>query len=121
MAEKTAENVQEADSLEEWETVSSESGTPIDFSEEGTVFVGTFQGIDHIVPPNSLSPDDEFDQAKFQDADGFTKTINLGYKLREALADVQAGKKVRITRMQDVPSKDPGKNAMKDYRVEVAK
>lgn len=121
MAEKTAENVQEAETSEQWETVASESGTPIDFSQEGTVFVGTFNGISHIVPPNASSQDDEFDQAKFTDADGFTKTTNVGFKLREALKDVEVGKKVRITRMQDVPSSDPGKNAMKDYRVEVAK
>lgn len=119
MAE-TAENVKDVHSEEEWETVASESGSPIVF-DVGTQFVGKFLGIDHIVPPNSKSPDDEFDQAKFTDAEGLTRTINLGYKLAEALADVEAGKTVRITRMADVPSNDPKKNDMKDYRVEVAK
>lgn len=120
MAETTAENVKKAESQEEWETVASESGSPIVF-DVGTIFVGTYLGIDHIVPPNSHSPEDEFDQAKFEDTEGMTKTINLGYKLREALTDVQPGKKVRITRMDDVPSNDPKKNDMKDYRVEVAR
>lgn len=120
MAETTAENVKKADSQEEWETVASESGSPIVF-DVGTVFIGTYLGISHIVPPNSTSPDDEFDQAKFEDTGGFTKTINLGYKLKEALEGVEPGKKVRITRMEDVPSNDPKKNDMKDYRVEVAR
>jgi len=119
MAE-SAENVKEVGSDQEWETVASESGKPIAFSV-GESFVGTFLGIDHIVPPNSSSPDDEFDQAKFSDADGLTRTINLGYKLKEGLEKASVGKLVRITRMDDVPSNDPKKNDMKDYRVEVAK
>lgn len=116
----TAENVKNVHSEEEWETVAQESGSPIVF-DVGTQFVGTFLGIEHIVPPNSSKPEDEFDQAKFSDAEGLTRTINLGYKLAEALADVESGKRVRITRMNDVPSNDPKKNDMKDYRVEVAK
>lgn len=120
MAEETAGNVKVADSQEEWETVATESGSPLVF-DVGTVFVGYFQGIEHIIPPKATGKDDEFDQAKFTSQDGFTKTINLGYKLREALADVAPGKMVRITRMEDVPSNDPKKNDMKDYRVEVAK
>jgi hypothetical protein len=120
MAETTAENVKKAESQEEWETVASESGKPIVF-DIGEAFVGTFLGIEHIVPPNSSSPDDEFDQAKFSDADGLTRTINLGYKLKEGLEKASPGKKVRITRMDDVPSNDPKKNDMKDYRVEVAR
>lgn len=120
MADTAAANVKDVHDESEWETVHSESGAPIDF-EIGSQFVGTFLGIDHIVPPNSSDPSDEFDQAKFTDADGNTRTINLGYVLAEAFADVPAGKKVRITRMADVPSNDPKKNDMKDYRVEVAK
>lgn len=121
MAEtKEAENVTEVHSEDEWETVAAESGTPIKF-EIGDAFIGIFQGIKHIVPPNSTSEDDEFDQAHFSDPSGLTRTINLGYKLHEALSDVEVGKKVRITRMDDVPSNDPKKNDMKDYRVEVAK
>jgi hypothetical protein len=117
---KEAENVQNVHSEEEWETVAQESGTPLVF-DIGTQFVGTFLGIDHIVPPNSSNPEDEFDQAKFADSEGLTRTINLGYKLADVLQEVEAGKKVRITRMADVPSNDPKKNDMKDYRVEVAK
>jgi hypothetical protein len=120
MADTTAANVKNSGSESEWETVVSESGSPITF-DVGTAFVGEFLGIDHIVPPNATSEDDEFDQAKFKDSEGNTRVINLGYKLNEALKDVAAGKNVRITRMADVPTKDPGKNDMKDYRVEVAK
>lgn len=115
-----AENIKENPSNTEWEMVSAESGTPINF-EIGTVFVGTFSGIKHIIPPNANKPEDEFDQAMFSDPEGLTRTINPGYKLREALADIEIGKLVRITRMDDVPSNDPSKNAMKDFRVEVAK
>jgi hypothetical protein len=119
MAE-TAENVKQARSSEEWETVAPESGTPLSF-DIGTVFVGEFRGIKHIVPPNSSSPDDEFDQALFTDENGQTRTINLGYKLHEGLSGIEEGKKVRITRMDDIPMNDPKKNDLKDYRVEVAK
>lgn len=120
MAETTAGNVKDVHSEEEWETVHSESGAPITF-DVGTQFIGVFLGIDHIVPPSSKGAEDEFDQAKFSDSDGNTRTINLGYVLAEALAEVPAGSKVRITRMADVPSNDPKKNDMKDYRVDVAK
>jgi hypothetical protein len=120
MAETTAGNVKQTNSDTEWETVAQESGSPISF-DVGTAFVGEFLGIEHIVPPNAKSEKDEFDQAKFKDSEGLTRVINLGYKLHEALSDVPAGKNVRITRMADVPTKDPAKNDMKDYRVEVAK
>lgn len=121
MAEtKEAENVQNVHSEAEWETVHEESGSPLTF-DVGTQFVGEFLGIRHIVPPNSSNPDDEFDQAQFKDAEGNTRTINLGYTLAEALEGVEKGKMVRITRMADVPMNDPKKNDLKDYRVEVAK
>ena len=120
MADTAAENVQEVHSDSEWETVASESGSPITF-DVGTVFVGTFLGIEHIVPPSATKPEDEFDQAKFSDAEGLTRTINLGYKLKEGLEEVEPGKLVRITRMDDIPMNDPKKNDLKDYRIEVAK
>jgi hypothetical protein len=120
MPETTAENVKQTESQEEWDTVSGESGSPIAF-DIGTQFIGTFLGVEHIVPPNSKGEKDEFDQARFSDSEGLTRTINLGYKLAEALAEVEPGSKVRITRMDDVPTKDPAKNAMKDFRVEVAR
>jgi len=116
----TAENVKKDVSEEEWETVAQESGTPLSFNV-GDAFIGTFLGIDHIVPPNSTDAADEFDQAKFSDAEGLTRTINLGYKLKEGLQGVASGSKVRITRMADIPMNDPKKNDLKDYRVEVAK
>lgn len=104
----------------EWETVSAESGTPVKF-DVGTVFVGTYVGMKHIVPPSATDENDEFDQATFVDPEGVTRTINPGYKLTEALADIEEGQIVRITRMDDIPAKDAGKNDMKDFRVEVKK
>lgn len=120
MATKDAENVQGATDSE-WEVVSEESGSPIRFESVGDQFIGTFTGKHHIVPPNSTDPTDEFDQLHFKDADNNVRTINAGYKLLEAFEDIEPGSKVRITRTPDVPMNDPGKNDMKDYRVEVAK
>lgn len=119
MAKEDAPNVATTTG-EEWETVAEESGEPIRF-EIGESFVGTFSGIRHIVPPNSTDPKDEFDQLTFRDEEGNVRTINAGYKLLETFAQVEKGKKVRITRTPDVPMTDPGKNDMKDFRVEVAK
>lgn len=119
MAEQAA-NVKNVQSDSEWETVAQESGKPLAF-DIGVPFVGKFLGIHHIIPPSAKSEEDEFDQAHFEDADGNTRTVNLGYKLHDALKDLEPGKRVRITRMDDVPSNDPKKNDMKDYRVEVAR
>lgn len=119
MAKSEAPNV-DTTTEEEWETVAEESGEPIKF-EIGESFVGTFVGIRHIVPPNSTDPKDEFDQLTFKDSEGNVRTINGGYKLLETFNQVEEGKRVRITRTPDVPMGDPGKNDMKDYRVEVAK
>lgn len=120
MPEPKAANVVEH-SADEWEVVAQESGTKIDFDGPGAQFIGTYLGVRHIVPPNSTDPNDEFDQLQFNDAEGQIRTINAGYKLLEAFASIDAGKKVRITRTEDVQMNDPGKNDMKDYRVEVAR
>lgn len=118
---KQAENVQDVHSEDEWETVVAESGSPITFENVGDQFIGQYRGIRHITPPNSTSPDDEFDQGEFVDTEGNLRVINLGYKLSEALNEVSPGSKVRITRTPDVEMSDAGKNNMKDYRVDVAR
>lgn len=115
-----AENVKHA-SDSEWETVAEESGSPLTFDEVGAQFIGTFKGTKHIVPPNAQKEEDEFDQLVFTDEAGDTRTVNAGYKLLEAFGEIAEGSKVRITRTPDVDMNDPGKNPMKDYRVEVAK
>jgi hypothetical protein len=120
MADTKADNVTTV-SDEEWETVAEESGSPIRFENVGDIFVGVFNGIRHIVPPKATKPEDEFDQLLFRDAEGNGRTINAGYKLLEAFGNIEVEKKVRITRVPDVPMNDPGKNDMKDYRVEVAR
>ena len=103
----------------EFETVVEESGAPIDFSEVGTVFVGEYLGAEEINPTGDEA--DAFTQHKFRDAENAVRVCNGGYKLNVGLEAVEAGKIVRITRTTDVPMSDPGKNAMKDFRIEVAK
>lgn len=119
MATETADNIEQVSS-DGWTTVAAESGSPIIFDSVGSQFIGEFQGIRHIVPPTATTPDDEFDQLQFRDEGGNLRTINAGYKLLEAFSSIDAGSKVRITRTPDVDMNDPKKNAMKDYRVEVA-
>jgi hypothetical protein len=117
-AEK-AENIQNV-SGDEWETLVEESGKPLSFENEGDQFVGTYVGSRQI-EPDGWDEKDYFLQHQFRDDAGMLHVINGGYKLNESLTPDVEGKKVRITRTADVEINDPGKNAMKDYRIEVAK
>lgn len=103
----------------EFNTVMEESGVPILFEEIGDVFVGQYLGPTEIDPTGE--PEDAFTQHKFRDADGTIRVVNGGYKLNVGLEGIESGTIVRITRAHDVPINDPGKNPMKDYRIEVAK
>lgn len=103
----------------DFETVVEESGAPIDFSEVGAVFVGEYLGAEEITP--TANEEDAFTQHKFRDSDETIRVCNGGYKLNVGLETVEKGAIVRITRTADVPMSDPGKNAMKDFRIEVAK
>lgn len=103
----------------EFETVVEESGTPIDFAEVGAQFTGVYLGADNINPTGN--DEDAFTVHKFRDAEGNVRTHNGGYKLNVGLEGIAKGTVVRITRTDDVPMSDPGKNAMKDYRIEAAK
>ena len=104
---------------DEWETVAEESGSPIEFAGVGSSFVGTYLGKSVIAPTDD--PNDSFTQLKFRDEEGNVRVINAGYKLLTSFESIEVGKRVRITRTADVPMSDPGKNAMKDYRVDVAR
>lgn len=115
MAGKNIQNFSDA----EFETVVEESGTPIDFEAVGASFVGEYLGAENINPTGK--DEDAFTVHKFRDTDGNVRTHNGGYKLNAGLEGIAKGAVVRITRTDDVPMSDPGKNAMKDYRIEVAK
>lgn len=110
--------VQEVGDLE-WETVAEESGAPLDLSEVGMMFIGEYAGRELIDPTGN--PDDSFFQHKFRASDGMLYVVNGGYKLNVGLESIENGSLVRITRALDIPMSDPGKNPMKDYRIEVAK
>lgn len=103
----------------DFETVVEESGAPIDFTEVGSVFIGEYLGPEEIDPTGK--EEDQFTQHKFRDDDGAVRVVNGGYKLNVGLEGVGKGAIVRITRTNDVPMSDPGKNPMKDFRIEVAK
>lgn len=112
--------VEEVDDVNEWETVAEESGSAVDFPDVGSQFIGTYLGSE-VIMPEGWEPKDYFTQYRFRDTEGNVRTINEGHKLKESLAKVSEGSKVRITRAPDVEMSDPKKAPMKDYRVEVAK
>jgi len=119
MAETKAENITNVDEAA-WENVVEESGSPIAFENVGDVFIGKLLG-NELIQPESFKEEDYFTQWKFRDTDGNVRVLNGGYKLNEALEIIAVDSLVRITRVQDIPMNDPGKNDMKDYRIEVAK
>ena len=102
-----------------FETVVEESGAPILFENIGDVFVGMYLGAVEIRPTEN--DEDSFLQHKFRDSAGAVRVINGGYKLNVGLETVESDTVVRITRAADVPMSDPGRNPMKDYRIEAAK
>jgi hypothetical protein len=103
-----------------WTTVSQEAGTRIVFDTIGDVFVGVYEGTRHIVPEDTTK--DEFDQQMFRgagpDDEGVLYCTNGGYSIRAGLAKVEPGTLVRLTYVSDLPAK-PGKNPMKDFRIDV--
>lgn len=103
----------------QFETVVEEAGLPIEFENVGDSFVGEYLGATEIDPTGN--PEDAFTQHKFRDDQGRVRVVNGGYKLNVGLEVVGEGAIVRITRADDVPMSDAGKNPMKDYRIDVAK
>lgn len=103
----------------EFETVVEESGAPIEFENVNDQFVGEYLGNEVINPTGN--EEDAFTVHKFRDSSGAVRKTNGGYKLNVGLEGIAVGTVVRITRVTDVPISDPGKNPMKDYRIEAAK
>lgn len=104
---------------EEFETVVEESGSQFTFETVGQQFVGKYLGSETI-EPEGWSPEDYFIRHNFRDRDGKLWGINGGFKLNDGLREIAAGQIVRITYVGDVEM-GPGKNPMKDYRIDVAK
>lgn len=101
----------------EFETVVSESGRKIELPNAGDSFVGTFDGANLVEP--SENEDDHFTRLMFSDADGDVRYLNAGAKLLLAFESILTGSVIRLTYVGEIPMSDPGKNPMKDYRVEV--
>lgn len=110
---ETQTNIDFLDDNEEWETVVTESGLKLAFSNVGESFVGTYVGTQTIHNPKD---DTDFDQQQFRDPEGTLYAINGGFKLREGLKDVAPGAIVRITYMGEIDTGSP--SPMKDFRVE---
>lgn len=111
------DNIAELDS-EGWETAVEESGSPIVFINYGDSFAGKFTGTQVITPEETGGKTDKpFNKHFFKDADGNVKYILGGYKLDEALAKISPQTVCRITFVGEVDM-GPGKNPMKDYRLE---
>lgn len=98
----------------EWETVVEESGEKYVWENVGQQFIGTYRE-QRTISAEGYEP---FDQQVF-DVDGKVVTMNGGYKLREAFADIPKGSLVRITYVGDIDTGQP--SPMKDFRVEVAR
>lgn len=100
---------------DEWTTVQEESATRIIFDTIGDQFIGTFLGLESIPHPET---GEAMDYLMFRGTDGELYSTSAGYKLTEACKKVQPGQMVRITYVKEVPI-GPGRNPMKDYRVDV--
>lgn len=108
---------------QQWQTIGEESGILIKWETPGETFCGVFEGTRHIVPPDSESADDEFDQQLFrsnEDGSGagdILYALNGGYKVREALTDEYVGYLTLLTYVKDIPTGQP--SPMKDVKVQV--
>jgi hypothetical protein len=108
---------------DDWETIGEESGTLVKFENPGDQFTGVYVGTRHIVPPESESADDEFDQQLFranEDGTGAGDELyafNGGYKVREALKPEHAGLLTRLTYVKDIQTGQP--SPMKDIKIQV--
>ncbi len=101
----------------EFETVVDKAAMLYEFDTIGDVFIGQFEGVDHIVPDNG---DPEFDRYNFRGRDGELYCINPSYKIQGAQEDElwNKGDWVRMTYVADIPTKR-GLNPMKDIKIEV--
>lgn len=120
---ETESNVDFIGTEDEWETVAEESGEKMKFETVGDEFIGTYEGLTHIVPKKEgTTEEDEFDQLLFRDGNGKLYALNAGYKLLEAFTGENApatGSRVKLTYVGNVDTGQP--SPMKDFRVQVAR
>jgi hypothetical protein len=95
-----------------WQNVAEESATRIIFDTPGDVFVGTYLGHELV------GPDKDMDYLMFRGEDDVLYSTSAGYKLTQAFDGVAEGTMARITFVKEVDM-GPGRNAMKDYRVDI--
>lgn len=117
MVKKTVDEFDPGHAPDDWEfeTV-SESASKIIFDKQGDVFVGQYEGIQHIVPADGS---EEFDLFVFRGTDGELYSINASYNLRTGMEKVETGQWCRITYVRDVDTRKG--NPMKVYRIDVRK
>ena len=101
---------------EEWETV-AEARTKMIFDIDGDEYVGTWEGFEDIIDPNT---GDVYKYANFRNAEDGPVTTSATYQLERGLKDVEIGRKVKLTRtgQTDVGK---GKNPMTDFKIQAAK
>lgn len=116
MPESKATNPPVKAAEEEWETV-AEARTKMIFDTDGDEYVGTWEGFEDIIDPNTH---DVYKYANFRDADGTPKTTSAGYQLERGLKDVPHGKRVKLTRTGQTDM-GKGKNPMTDFKIQVSK
>lgn len=102
----------------EFETIAEAAPTRVVFDTIGDVFIGQYQGIEHIVPEDSKV--EPFDLFIFLGRDGNRYSVNTSYKLEKALADVDVDTWVRLKYVNDIPT-GRGLQPMKDFVVSVKK
>ena len=107
-------------SSEDWEVAVPESGSPIVFMNYGDTFTGEYTGTVVITPDDTGGKTEKPFNKHFFKSDGNVKFILGGYKLDEALANIDKGTICRITYVGEVDM-GAAKNPMKDYRLETKK
>lgn len=103
----------------EFETV-HETATRVLFDTVGDVFIGQYEGIEHIEPDaDADNKFDPFDLINFRGRDGKLYAVNTSHNLTKAMEKVEKGQWVRITFTSETPSKKG--NALKNFTVDVRK
>jgi hypothetical protein len=110
---------------DEWadaDVLSDESPSVITFDTIGDVFIGRYRGSETVTPEEGETfRQDRFTVAGDQPglSNGAIVAIRPGYQLREAFDKLQAGDLVRIEYLKDIPTGKPGRNDLKDFKVQV--
>jgi len=102
----------------EFEVVAEESPIRAIFENFGDVFIGQYEGKQHVVPERE--GDEPFDLFTFRARDGRLYAVNTSFKLVDAMENVDAGTWVKLEYIKDIPTKR-NLQPMKDFRVSVRK